>query len=712
MKILMAAMSMGLGGAETHVLELSRALAARGHEVFVASSGGVYARELAKYGIGHVKIPLSSKKAALKAAFLLSRLMERERFDIVHAHARIPAFICERLSRKYGFAFVTTVHFDFRVNPFFRKLTFWGEHTFAVSEDIAESTAAKYGIERGKITVINNGIDTERFSPANSGEGVRKRLGLAGRKVIMYLGRLDGDSFLPAELLLCAAEEIYRAQKDARFLIVGGGKKHAELAERARRLNEKLGLELAFLPGGTAKPEEYFAACDIFVGPSRSALEALASGKPAVIAGNFGMLGVFSPENAGEALRTNFCCRGSPPATAERVCREVLRLLSLGAGEAASLAAYGREFTEKHYGTARMTAACEAEYRALLAARGKSVVLCGYYGAGNIGDEAMLGALISSLKRAENIGKITVISANPEKTRASFGTEAVARLDFAGIKRALAESRVLIFGGGNILQDKTSTRSLVYYAHLARLARAQGCKVAFSANGIGPVLKKGNFALVKKALLCADYISMREEDSRALASRLTGRDNIYLSGELAFVPALPPRAHRGGYFAVFPKSVENLRLRELTKFCACVKRKCGIIPIFAPMHAREDERICRILAEKTGGVYMSLENERAARLLTGGAEFTVCMRLHAAVFSAAAGVPAILVCDGGKLAAFARASGLPALGTGVGASELLRAAHRALAARKGAKKLLGKFAGEQRRLAEAEMRRLLEFLGD
>ena len=96
MKILMATMSMGYGGAETHVLELSRELSRRGHTVYVASSGGVYEEELTKSGVFHVYAPLSSRSFSdiMKSKKILSALIERERFDIVHAHARIPAFIC------------------------------------------------------------------------------------------------------------------------------------------------------------------------------------------------------------------------------------------------------------------------------------------------------------------------------------------------------------------------------------------------------------------------------------------------------------------------------------------------------------------------------------------------------------------------------------------------------------------------------------------
>jgi len=705
MKILMAVMSMGLGGAETHVLELSRALAARGHEVFVASNGGVYADELKKYGVKHEKIPLHSKNPACvaKALLMLSRLMEKERFDIVHAHARIPAFLCGRLKKKYGFGFITTVHFDFYVNKLLRKMSDWGDRALAVSADIAESTAKKYGYPREKIAIVNNGIDTERFSPCSSGESVRSRLGLKGKKIVMYLGRLDEDSFLPAKMLLDAAEEIYREHGNVRVVIVGNGKKYRELSEKAWLINEKLGFELALLPGGTAEPELYIAACDVFVGPSRSALEALSCGKPAVIAGNFGMLGIFSPESAGEALRTNFCCRGSSPATAERIAACVKRIFSLSEPELAEMAAYGREFIERHYSAAAMAELCEAEYAALLAERGKKAVICGYYGAGNVGDEAMLSSLIAFMRKSTNVKKITVISSSPGKTAAIYGVNAVFRGNFEGIERALSESDVLIFGGGNILQDKTSTRSLLYYTHIARLAKKRACRVAFCANGIGPIVHKNNLDALKKALLCADYISMRDKGSLSLARKLTGRADIFASGELAFFRSEKRVSARAKYFAVFPKYAESFDFEELVRFCKSISRKYGLLPLFVPMHASEDSLLCHTLGKAVGGSFcVSFRNVRP---LWGSCAFSVCMRLHAAVFSASARVPVIAVSDDIKMASFLSGSGAYVFGPGANAALLCRAAKEVIERSEEKEKLLGKFAEKQRKLINAELSR-------
>ena len=102
MRVLMTTMQLDIGGAETHIIELSKALKRRGTDVTVASNGGAYEAELAEAGIPHLKIPFHSKNpmCMYRAYKLLKELIFKEKFDIVHAHARIPAFLCAMLHKR------------------------------------------------------------------------------------------------------------------------------------------------------------------------------------------------------------------------------------------------------------------------------------------------------------------------------------------------------------------------------------------------------------------------------------------------------------------------------------------------------------------------------------------------------------------------------------------------------------------------------------
>ena len=93
----------------------------------------------------------------------------------------------------------------------------------------------------------------------------------------------------------------------------------------------------------------------------------------------------------------------------------------------------------------------------------KRIVISGYYGFNNSGDEAMLFAILKALYQRFGDTDITVISGNPERTTHTFGVKAIPRFDGFSILKCLYNSDLLISGGGSLLQDVTSWKSLIYY---------------------------------------------------------------------------------------------------------------------------------------------------------------------------------------------------------------------------------------------------------
>ena len=116
-----------------------------------------------------------------------------------------------------------------------------------------------------------------------------------------------------------------------------------------------------------------------------------------------------------------------------------------------------------------------------------NVVISGYYGSRNAGDEAMLAAMVEVLSDLDPKVNITVISANPQDTRQRHGVKAVGWLDLAGILGALRHGDILLSGGGSLLQNVTSRRSLYYYLLIIWLAQLLGTPVMLYAQGIGPI---------------------------------------------------------------------------------------------------------------------------------------------------------------------------------------------------------------------------------
>ncbi len=355
-RTLMTTGGMGIGGAETHIFELSKELASRGMEVTVASGGGVYADELKEYGVKHVEIPFDSRSPAdiLSSYRKTDNLLSGDSFDLVHAHARIPAMICSRAARKHRLPFLTTAHLDFKVDPITRRLSRWGDETVAVSDDIKDYLVREYRLSPESITVTVNGVDLERYSsslPADPSELIPPPP--KGRR-ILSVSRLDRDRSHTAFLLTAIAPDIYPLYPDSDILIVGGGDDMVRIRTGAKAANELIGREYVKLLGPRTDIDRIISTADIFVGVSRAALEAMAAGKATVLSGDQGYMGVYTTDKLLAAMENNFCCRGREVASPNELKNELLRLLAMSDDELRKLGDMAKETVEKHYSVKKM----------------------------------------------------------------------------------------------------------------------------------------------------------------------------------------------------------------------------------------------------------------------------------------------------------------------------------------------------------------------
>ena len=117
------------------------------------------------------------------------------------------------------------------------------------------------------------------------------------------------------------------------------------------------------------------------------------------------------------------------------------------------------------------------------------IVISGYYGFGNAGDEAMLSALLDSLRSIIADVEVTVITGNCKATAEHHRVHTVSRMDILGIIKAISRCHILISGGGSLLQDVTSSRSLYYYLAVIRIAQWLHKPVMLYAQGIGPLIR-------------------------------------------------------------------------------------------------------------------------------------------------------------------------------------------------------------------------------
>lgn len=159
------------------------------------------------------------------------------------------------------------------------------------------------------------------------------------------------------------------------------------------------------------------------------------------------------------------------------------------------------------------------------------VIISGFYGSGNVGDEAILEAIILKLKEKYTNIEITVISKNQSSTKRDHDVKTLGRNDFKGFFKKLYRCDVLISGGGSLLQDATSTKSLIYYLAVILSAKIFGKKVMLYSHGIGPINNKFFRILTGRVLNLTDVITVREENSKKDLIRMGVKKDIYVTAD-------------------------------------------------------------------------------------------------------------------------------------------------------------------------------------
>ncbi len=137
------------------------------------------------------------------------------------------------------------------------------------------------------------------------------------------------------------------------------------------------------------------------------------------------------------------------------------------------------------------------------------VCISGYYGFKNFGDEAILKVLTEHLKDAD----VTVFSSNPQFTSNTYEVKSVKSFDLKKVVQIIKETDILISGGGSLLQDVTSLKSLIYYSLIIALAILFNKKVIIFAQGIGPINNKFAQTIVKNLLKLCSLVTVRDDNS-------------------------------------------------------------------------------------------------------------------------------------------------------------------------------------------------------
>ncbi|WP_310830529.1 polysaccharide pyruvyl transferase CsaB [Paenibacillus pedocola] len=305
-----------------------------------------------------------------------------------------------------------------------------------------------------------------------------------------------------------------------------------------------------------------------------------------------------------------------------------------------------------------------------MVATAQKIIISGYYGFRNSGDEAVLQSILNALQKQSQAAGITiepiVLSIDPEWTTATYGVKSVHRMKLGEVRRAISESDGLISGGGSLLQDVTSSKTIPYYLGIVKLAQWLGKPTFIYAQGIGPVNRKLFHPLIKSVFRKCVYVSVRDEKSRLLlesmgldGSKIEVVPDPVMGLELPGAPgtlALDPQSpnHSASALNTVGVSVrywEESR-RELDAIAEGLVQACAEAPLhlrFLPFHHPLDNEASRYVIQKLekkiaalgGAVSLCEDALHPQQMLREVAECDalIGMRLHSLIYAAGRRVP-------------------------------------------------------------------------
>ncbi|MFI3230037.1 MAG: polysaccharide pyruvyl transferase CsaB [bacterium] len=290
-----------------------------------------------------------------------------------------------------------------------------------------------------------------------------------------------------------------------------------------------------------------------------------------------------------------------------------------------------------------------------------NLLIAGYHGYGNCGDEATLMAMSTNIKEMAPDVNITAISHIPELTKAEYNINSIQRFNAVEVIKAIINSDIILSGGGTLIQNGTSTRSLLYYLSIIKFAKIFKKRVMLYSNGIGPVNGIINRNLVKMVVNSVDLITLREEFSKDdLMSMGVINPPIYVTADAAFTlksitdeQAIKLLKEEGIPLdkPIIGISVRNWSkskngdkyIKDIAKVCDELI-KSGKNILFIPMEYPKDiDTSKKVMYEMNQDAYILKKTYKPKEILgiIGRMDLIIGMRLHALLFSAKKNVPMI-----------------------------------------------------------------------
>ncbi|MEL4860840.1 polysaccharide pyruvyl transferase CsaB [Pseudoflavonifractor phocaeensis] len=667
------------GGAKTHVHMLLQNLSRTIDVTMVCFMEGPFSQEARELGIPTVVLPGQNVFRAFRQ---LKKLVLEGQYDLIHCHGARGNMMGALLRRATGLPVVSTVHSDYRLDYLgrpFSKLTYGTINTLALRRldyrigvsDAMTDLLISRGFDPDKLFTIYNGLDFTPRQPKLSRAEYWRSVGLQADESSVVVGiaaRLNPVKDIAT--LVRGFALAYQECPNLRLLIGGDG----EEMDRLKKLAADLGVaHVVCFAGWVTDTDSFYNALDVSTLTSisetfpysltegaRAGLPTVASrvgGVPYLI--DHGVNGFLFPAGDAQTLSRHLVALARDKSLREHM---------------------GRRLYEKGRTQFSLESTLERQleiYRSIIRRKGRKTgkrdgaLVCGAYGRGNAGDDAILEAIVRELRQIDPDLPVWVLSRNPTDTRLSYRVNSIYTFNIPRFLWRMGKTRLYINGGGSLMQDATSRRSLWFYLFTISAAKVLGNKVMMYGCGIGPIQYPSNRRLAAGVLQKrVDAITLRDTHSKTELERMgvTAPEIILSADPTVILPAADPATvdgilesagldPAGRYigFTLRPWPGFEAKAEIFGRAADYVYEKYGLTPVFLPIERRLDVGAAKLAARHMKAPYHILEETGASAHTIGlfaRMKVVVSMRLHALVFSAGQGVPLVGVVYDPKISSF------------------------------------------------------------
>ena len=678
MKIMHLISGGDVGGAKTHVLSLLKGLTKTENVRLVCFMEGPFAQEAREMDIDTVVLECGMAASVDR----LAAMIREENFQIVHCHGSRANLTGTLLRKKISVPMVTTVHSDYRLDYLGRpihRLTYGTINTYCVRRipyhigvsDAMAGLLVSRGFDPQTMFAIYNGVDFTPVTPKLSREEYLRSIGLeAGEKDVVFGIAARLSAVKDVATLIRGFGHACKSVSNIRLVIAGDGEQRQELEALAAKCCPAGTYAFA---GWVEDTDSFYNALNVNTLTSLSetfpyaltegarmhcaTIASRVGGVPLLI--EHGVYGLLFEAQQYEQLAQHMITL----ATDENLRNKLGEALHLRAKTEFSVDATVEKQIEI--------------YKAILRRESRpgqkrdGVLICGAYGKGNAGDDSILEAILQQMRAIDPDVPLYVLSRNPNETRLRYRVEAIHTFSLFRFLHRMGKTKLYINGGGSLIQDVTSTRSLQYYLSNIAMAKLRGNRVLMYGCGIGPVSLPKNRKFAGRVIdRRADIITLRDPQSqKELQDMGVTKPEIRITADPALLldaapaekvdsfllsRAMDPNG-RYAMFALRPWKGAEAKLPIFAKQAQELYEKQGITPVFFALEPNRDLEITKKAASMVQCPCHIIAAPHDGHLIVGlmsRMEVLVSMRLHALIFAAGQGVPLVGIVYDPKVSGF------------------------------------------------------------